>query len=257
MSTVPGVAAGRPKPLGRSRPRPDTPTAFVFGGVGRAMTVLLTGYEPFGEYDVNPTEAIAGRLDGRTIAGEAVVGAVLPVEFSATYAAFVDHMERVDPGAVLSLGLAGGRNAISVERVGINVNDTESTPDNAGETPHDEPIRPDGPPAYFATIPVVGIVESLIEAGIPARVSNTAGTHLCNNILYGARRYVEENGLDVPSGFVHVPLSSEQAAERAADTAPHAEAVEPSLPLDLQVEAIERAIEATVEANRAAPPSGD
>lgn len=225
------------------------------GHVGGDMTVLLTGYEPFGEYDVNPTEAIVDRLDGRTIAGEGVEGVVLPVEFSGTYGEFVDHMERVSPDAVLSLGLAGGRNAISVERVGINVDDTESTPDNADETPHDEHIRPGGPAAYFATIPVVGIVESLIEAGIPARVSNTAGTHLCNHILYTARRYVEENGLDVPSGFVHVPLSSEQAAARAAETAPHAEAVEPSLPLATQVEAVERAIETTVGTIRSAPSS--
>jgi len=218
------------------------------------MTVLLTGYDPFGEYEVNPTEALAERLDGRTVAGQEVEGVVLPVVFDRTYGEFIEHFERHSPDAVISLGLAGGRNAVSVERVGINVNDTESTPDNADEAPHNEPIL-DGPDAYFATIPVVGIVEDLIEAGIPARVSNSAGTHLCNNILYATRHYVETNDLDVPSGFIHVPLSAEQAADRAADTAVHAESVEPSLPLSMQERAVETAIETTVEALRKTPSS--
>lgn len=219
------------------------------------MSVLLTGYDPFGEYDVNPTEEIAERLDGREIAGDPVTGVVLPVEFARTFDAFVDHVERHEPDVIVSLGLAGGRTAVSIERVGINVNDTESTPDNADETPHDEAILPDGPPAYFATIPVVETVERLLGAGIPARVSNTAGTHLCNNLLYATRHHVETEGLPIASGFVHVPLSSEQAAARAAETAPHAEDVEPSLPLSMQVDAVELAIETAVEASRANPPS--
>lgn len=219
------------------------------------MTVLLTGYEPFGEHEENPTEALAARLDGRTVGGDAVVGAVLPVEFDRSFDELVALIDDHVPDVVLSLGLAAGRTAIAVERVGLNVNDTESVPDNADRTPHHEPIVDGGPPAYFATIPVVETVEALLDAGIPARVSNTAGTHLCNNVLYATRHHVEAEGLSIDSGFVHVPLSSAQAAARAAETAPHAEEVEPSLPLSMQTRAVEIAIETAVAAAEPAPRS--
>ncbi|UPV76484.1 peptidase (plasmid) [Halorussus limi] len=214
------------------------------------MTLLLTGYEPFGDHDRNPSGEIARKLDGETVADREVVGHVLPVEFDRAS----DEMEALlgdhDPEVVVATGLAAGRTGVSVERVGINVADCAGVPDNADAEPRNERIRGEGdaPAAYFATLPVVEVVSALLESGIPARVSNTAGTHLCNNILYRTRAQLEadDRGADVPMGFVHLPMTPEGAAEKAQDgEATSGGGVEPSLPLELQAEAVRRTFEVT------------
>ncbi|MEM4780053.1 MAG: pyrrolidone-carboxylate peptidase [Halalkalicoccus sp.] len=203
------------------------------------MTVLLTGYEPFGEHTNNPSETLARDLDGERVSGREVVGRVLPVEFGRAGKALETAIDEIDPELVLSTGLAAGRSTVSVERVAINVTEAGETPDNAGETPRNERIAPDGPDAYLATVPVVEWVETLLEAGIPARVSNTAGTHCCNHALYTARRYT-----DAPAGFVHLPLTPEMAAERESTrAAAGGGAIPPSMPLDLQRRAVERLLD--------------
>jgi pyroglutamyl-peptidase len=240
------------------------------------MTLLLTGYEPFGDHDRNPSAEVARKLDGTTVAepetsaSHEIVGRVLPVEFDRAAEEMRDLIEAQDPDAVVATGLAAGRTAMSVERVGVNVADCAGIPDNADATPRNERIRGDGgrdgdadtgspPAAYFATLPVVEIVEDLLGAGIPARVSNTAGTHLCNNILYETQAYLEgraseENENDgseseIPMGFIHLPLTPEMAAEKAKEgEAASGGAVEPSLPLQAQVEAVERLFELTLSA---------
>ncbi|WP_122088148.1 pyroglutamyl-peptidase I family protein [Halalkalicoccus subterraneus] len=171
------------------------------------MTVLLTGYEPFAEHETNPSERLATHFNGETVDGEDVVGRVLPVEFARVENELLDAIDEVRPDRVLSAGLAAGRSAISVERVAINVADAGATSDNAGSTPHDERIVPEGPDAYFANVPVVDCVETLLEAGIPARVSNTAGTHCCNRALYTVRHHT-----NLPAGFVHLPYTPAEAA---------------------------------------------
>lgn len=199
------------------------------------MTVLLTGYEPFGDHETNPSQRLATRLDGETIDGIEVVGRVLPVEFERVESALLDAIEEVDPALVLSTGLAAGRNAISVERVAINVADAGETPDNGGSAPYDERIVLDGPDAYFATVPVVDCVESLLESGVPARVSNTAGTHCCNYALYTACHHT-----DRAAGFVHLPHTPVGAAKAGSDgTATSGGPVPPSMSLSLQERAIE------------------
>lgn len=199
------------------------------------MTVLLTGYEPFGEHETNPSERLATRFDGRTIDGEAVIGRVLPVEFDRIEGELLGMIDEVRPDRVLSMGLAAGRSAISIERIAINVADAGETPDNDGTRPHDERIDPDGPDAYFATVPVVDCVETLLDAGIPARVSNTAGTHCCNRALYVVRHHT-----DLPSGFVHLPRTPEQAARNGIEgAATSGGVVPPSMDLDRQERAIE------------------
>jgi pyroglutamyl-peptidase len=222
------------------------------------MTLLLTGYEPFGDHERNPTEKIARELDGQEVAGREIVGRVLPVEFDRAGEEMRDHVEAHDPEAIVATGLAAGRAAVSVERVGVNVADCAGIADNANAEPRNERIRverpeaeSDTPPAaYFATLPVVEVVEALLEADIPARVSNTAGTHLCNNILYRTRDHLEATGrgAEIPMGFVHLPLTPEGAAKKAREgEAASGGDVEPSVALETQIEAIRRTFEVTVE----------
>lgn len=221
------------------------------------MTLLCTGYEPFGDHDRNPSGAVARELDGTTVGDREVVGRVLPVEFDRAGDEMRDLIDDHDPDAVVATGLAAGRSGVSVERVGVNVADCVGIPDNADAEPRNERIREtrdDGerpPAAYFATLPVVEVVEALLETGIPARVSNTAGTHLCNDVLYETRAYLEgaSNGESesVPAGFVHLPLTPDHAAAKAREgEATSAGSVEPSLPLELQVEAVRRTFEVAV-----------
>ena len=212
------------------------------------MTLLLTGYEPFGEHDRNPSAEVARELDGREISGHEVVGEVLPVEFERAGEEMERLIDRHDPAVVVATGLAAGRTAVSVERVGVNVADCAGVPDNADAEPRDERLRADDAVAYFATLPVVSVVEALLADGVPARVSNTAGTHCCNDLLYRTRAFVERESLDVPVGFVHLPLTPEQAAGKAREGAATAgRAVQPSLSPDRQVAAIRRTFEVAIE----------
>lgn len=152
-----------------------------------------------------------------------------------------------EPEIVLSTGLDDTVAAVNVERVGLNVRDSLTIPDNAGRSPHDERIVPGGQPAYMATIPVTEIVETPLDNDLPARLSNTAATHVRNNALYTTRHLADEMALDVRSGFLHLPLTPRRAvAEARPDRPERGGAVPPSLPLDLQREAVERAIETAI-----------
>jgi len=205
------------------------------------MTLLCTGYEPFGDHDTNPSERVARELDGETVAGHAVVGAVLPVEFDRVADELAALIDEHDPAAVISTGLAGGRPAVSVERVAVNVDDAVTVPDNADDSPHDERIDAAGADGHLATIPVVESVEALLDAGVPARVSNSAGTHCCNHALYS----LLENH-DLPAGFVHLPYTPEGAIAEAS--APErGGGVPASMPLPLQIEGVRRVLETAAE----------
>lgn len=211
------------------------------------MTILLTGYEPFDDHETNPSQRVAERLDGTEIADHTVVGEVLPVEFGRVGPAVADLIDAHDPAVVLGLGLAPGRTAICVERVGINVADCVGVADNADAEPRHEAVHPDGADAYFATVPVRKTVAELLDAGIPARLSNAAGTHCCNYSLYSARAYVAERGLDASVGFVHLPYSPAAAARKAREgEAESGGGVPASMDLDLQVEAVQRVLAVAV-----------
>ncbi|NHX35268.1 MULTISPECIES: pyroglutamyl-peptidase I family protein [Halolamina] len=204
------------------------------------MTLLCTGYEPFGDHETNPSERVARELDGGTVAGHEIVGEVLPVEFDRVADELAALIDEHDPATVVATGLAAGRTTVSVERVGINVDDAVTVPDNADDSPHDERIDPAGADAHLATIPVVESVEALLDAGIPARVSNSAGTHCCNHALYSL---LEDH--DVPAGFLHLPLTPAGAV--AETEAPErGGGVQASLPLSLQVEGVRTVLETTV-----------
>ncbi len=147
-------------------------------------TILLTGFEPFAGLAVNPSAEVAKALDGRAVGDAMVRSAVLPVHHAEVAPRVAQLVDETDPFAVLHLGLAGGRARLSLERVAVNVMDYE-TPDNAGHVARGEPCVPDGPPAYFSTLPLSAILAALLAEGIPASVSNTAGTYLCNQTMYG------------------------------------------------------------------------
>ncbi len=171
--------------------------------------VLITGFEPFGGSTVNPSEEIARNLHGREIAGHEVIAALLPCVFGTAIVELRRQVRAVKPSLVICLGQAGGRTAITPERVAINVDDAR-IPDNAGTQPVDRPVVRGGPAAYFSTLPVKAIVAGLRAEGVPAEVSQTAGTFLCNHVFYGLMHALRLRP-GVRGGFIHVPYLPEQA----------------------------------------------
>ncbi len=174
-------------------------------------TLLLTGFEPFLSFTINPTMKIVEELDGQTIGEYRIVGKTMTVDFARSGKQLLEFIRETKPDAVVSLGLAGGRTKITPERVAINVKDGDA--DNEGHKPVDEPIQMDGPAAYMSTLPIREMVDKLNESGFPATISNTAGTYLCNNVMYEALHYLQTNNLTIPSGFIHIPASHELAIE--------------------------------------------
>ncbi len=199
-------------------------------------TVLVTGFEPFGGESINPSALAASALHGRVIAGHEVRAAVLPCVFGRSIEALRRELRRASPSLVVCVGQASGRAAIGVERVAINVDDAR-IPDNAGASPIDAPIAMRGPVAYWSTLPIKAIVAALLERDIPAEVSQTAGTFVCNHVFYGLMRSLERRR-GVRGGFVHVPSLPEQARGG------------PSLPLERTVLALEIAIETALTTER-------
>lgn len=197
--------------------------------------VLVTGFEPFGKADVNPSALLAQQLDSQRIEGTPVVGVVLPVSHRRAAQQFSDAVEGFTPTIVISLGLAGGRSKLGIERVGINVLDYPM-PDNDGEQPTEGQIVSDGPDAYLSTLPVKAIAAAWTETGIPGYVSNTAGTFLCNEILYTSLHLATRHGYR--AGFIHVPCVPEQAAIGDPTSA--------SMSLDVMARGITRAIEIAI-----------
>jgi len=182
------------------------------------MKALVTGFEPFGPDAVNPSREAVLRLSSRL--GDLTVEIrIVPTVFGRAIAALEDAIVTMQPDIVLGVGLAGGRAELSLERVAINVDDAR-IPDNDGQQPIDQPIVAGGPAAYFTGLPVKRAVAALREAGLPAIVSNTAGTFVCNHIFYGLMHLVASRRLPVRGGFLHVPYLPEQAAGLAGIQVP-------------------------------------
>jgi pyroglutamyl-peptidase len=196
-------------------------------------TLLVTGFEPFAGQAANPSEEVAKALDGRAVGAAVVRSAVLPVHHREAGLRVARLIEEIDPAAILHLGLAGGRARLALERVAVNVLDFD-TPDNAGYRAHGEPCVPGGPAAYFATLPLAAILAALLAEGLPAYVSNTAGTYLCNQTLYGTLHRLAASGRAVPAGFVHLPLSPPMVAASGLE--------QPSMDTGLMVRAVEIAL---------------
>ena len=174
--------------------------------------VLVTGFAPFGGESVNPSWDICAQL-GEEIAGMRVETVRVPCEFRRSIEVVADAIERFHPLFVICLGQAGGRTHLGVERVAINVDDARA-PDNKGAQPVDEFIAANGPPAYFASVPIKAMAAAMRAAGAPAEVSNSAGTYVCNHLMYGVLHYLEASGHRARAGFIHVPYSEEQVLDK-------------------------------------------
>ena len=199
-------------------------------------TVLLTGFEPFAGERENPSLQIARALDRKRIAGHRVVGAALPTEFARSLPALESLLKQHRPALVLAVGQAGGRSTISLERVAINLFDARIA-DNVDDQPIDVPVIRDAPNAYFSTLPLKTMLLRLRAAGIPAALSHSAGTFVCNQVFFGLAHYLARNKPQVRGGFIHVPYLPQQAARH--DNAP-------SMALATMIDAVRLCIEAAL-----------
>ena len=200
--------------------------------MNRTPKALVTGFDPFGGEPVNPSQQIAQALDGQLIAGHRIVGAILPTEFGASLPALEKLLRKHRPAFVLALGQAGGRAGISLERVAVNLIDAR-IPDNAGLQPVDMAVVENAPNAYFSTLPIKAMLTALCEAGIPAALSQTAGTFVCNQVFFGLMRLLARRR-GARGGFVHVPYLPEQAARHAGA---------PGVPLETMIVAVRLCLE--------------
>jgi pyroglutamyl-peptidase len=198
------------------------------------VTILLTGFEPFGGESVNPSWQIAQALDGWVCEGRTVRAVRLPCAFGDALRTLDDALAAHRPELVVCLGQAGGRAEISIERAALNVDDAR-IPDNLGRQPIDAAVVAGGPAAYFSTLPIKAIARDLRAAGVAAAVSNTAGTFVCNHVFYALmHRLASARALaGTRGGFVHVPYTPEQVAGRPGV---------PAMALETQVEGIRQAL---------------
>ncbi|HHY19910.1 MAG TPA: pyroglutamyl-peptidase I [Firmicutes bacterium] len=176
------------------------------------MKVLVTGFEPFGGEKINPAWEGVQKLEPN-IEGAEIIKVQIPTVFGKSINELIAIIEKVHPDIVICVGQAGGRSAITVERVAINTNDAVSK-DNAGNQPVDKPIVVDGPVAYFANLPIKKIVQEIQNAKIPASVSNTAGTFVCNQLFYGLMHYIDTKNPKILGGFIHIPFIPEQVINK-------------------------------------------
>lgn len=197
------------------------------------MKILVTGFDPFGGEKVNPAFEVLKKLK-KNIAGARITLLEVPTVFGESVQKVIAAIEEKKPDVVLMIGQAGGRYELTVERIGINIDDAR-IPDNKNNQPIDKPIDPEGPAAYFVTVPVKDMVQAIRQAGVLASVSNTVGTFVCNHLLYGVLNYLAKNAPHIKAGFIHIPLLIEQAIGKTNM---------PSMGLKTMVTAIEAAIEA-------------
>ena len=201
------------------------------------MKILVTGFDPFGGEPTNPAIESVKRID-ENIEGAEIIKLEIPTVFHKASDVVEAKIKEVKPDVILSVGQAGGRYGITVERVAINEDDARIE-DNEGNQPIDVKIREDGAPAYFASLPIKAMVEEIKKENIPASVSNSAGTFVCNHIMYQDLYLAEKYG-DIKAGFIHVPFLTEQVLDKP-NTA--------SMSLDDIVRGLNAAIRAIVKYN--------
>lgn len=206
-------------------------------------TVLLTGFDPFGGASINPAWLAVQTLHGRQLQGHRVVAAQLPTVFGQSLRMLEALLAEHRPALVMCVGQAGGRRAISIERVAINVDDAPIA-DNAGARPIDTPVLPGAPAAYFSTLPIKAMLSALQEAGLPAEVSQTAGTYVCNHVFFGLMHALATDPAlrHTRGGFVHVPWLPEQGV--------------PSMALDDTVRGLRLALQCALRVQRDEPHAG-
>ena len=200
------------------------------------MRILVTGFDPFEHEPINPSWEAVRRLPDK-VADAEIIKVQIPTSFARSPEFVRDAIVRHDPDAVVSVGQAGGRFGINPERVAINLDDGRIA-DNDGYQPIDTPIRADGPPAYFSSLPVKAMVTAMKGAGVPAVLSNTAGTYVCNHIMYEVLYMIEHEFPGKRGGFVHVPYTPQQVVDKPGA---------PSLSIDDMATALAAGLGAVVE----------
>ena len=200
------------------------------------MKILVTGFEPFGGEEVNPSIEAVKKLPDK-IAGARIVRLEVPVVCHKALAVIEEAVKKHDPDVILSIGQAAGRADITVERIGINVDDY-SIPDNEGNQVTDQPVIADGPDAYLVKVPVRAMVERIRSRSIPASISNSAGTFVCNHVIYGVCHLIATKYPGRQSGFLHIPCLPRQALGKGNM---------PSMSQEMMTEALKAAIEAIAE----------
>lgn len=209
------------------------------------MKLLLTAFDPFGGSSVNPgLEAV--KLVADRIGEVEIIKLEVPTVFGKSIETVAAKMAQVSPDAVLCIGQAGGRCDLTVERVAINLDDAR-IPDNMGQQPIDVPVFADGPAAYFSNLPIKAMVAKIREAGLPASVSNTAGTFVCNHLMYGVLYHIAKGYPGVRGGFLHVPFAPDQTVDLSAPA--------PSMGVGDIARGIEAAIRAIAEHSADIPAS--
>ena len=199
------------------------------------MKILITAFDPFGGEKINPAlEAI--KLMGDEINGAEIIKLIVPTVFIKSINKAVESIKKEKPDVVLCIGQAGGRFGITPERIAINIDDARIV-DNEGNQPIDSKICKSGPDAYFSTLPVKAIVKELRDAGLPSFLSNSAGTFVCNHLMYGVLDYLEKNQKNIRAGFIHVPFLPEQTIDRKS----------PSMSLSDIKKSLELAVKAITE----------
>lgn len=176
------------------------------------MKILVTGFDPFGGEKVNPALEAVKSLPSE-IHGAEIHWVGIPTVFYRSAEVLEAEIERYQPDAVLCIGQAGGRASLTPERVAINQDDAR-IPDNQGNQPIDTPIRLDGQAAYFSTLPIKAMVQAIKEEGLPATVSNTAGTFVCNHLMYQALYLADKKFPHMRAGFMHIPYMTEQVINK-------------------------------------------
>ena len=202
------------------------------------MKILVTGFDPFGGEPINPAIESVKRLPDN-IAGAEIIKLEIPTVRKKSLEKIEEAINEHNPDIILSIGQAGGRFDISIERVGINLDDFR-IPDNEGNQIIDEPIFPDGENSYFVKLPVKAMVQNVQKNNIPASVSYTAGTFVCNHVLYGVMYLIEKKYKGKKSGFIHIPFLPQQVVDKRNM---------PSMELNTIVKGLTAAIEAIVKNN--------
>jgi pyroglutamyl-peptidase len=203
--------------------------------------LLLTAFEPFAGELINPSLEAARQMEKIDFRETGIHVAELPVDRYRAGEMALDLLRSIEPDIVIMLGEAGGRYRVNPERVAINVDDFRIA-DNVGNQPRDEPIAEGGPVAYFSTLPIRAITDRIIKAHIPAAISNSAGSYLCNRLFYSVMHAIDIDRLPVIAGFIHLPYFHDQAMRKHPDV--------PSLSRESIVEAVRLAIEVSVESRR-------
>lgn len=199
--------------------------------------LLLTAFEPFAGETINPSFEVAKAIEHSSFTDADVQTLLLPVDRFQAIEMALKRISEFQPDFIILLGEGSRRFRINPERVAINVDDFR-IPDNTGNQPRGESIVEGAPAAYFSTLPIYAIVEKLIAAKIPAAISNTAGTYLCNRLFYSVMNYIAVNNLPIKSGFIHLPYVHEQTIEKPLDY--------PSLSLATTIEAVKLIIEVSL-----------